>query len=59
LQSRIPVQVALPTTINGRWSIDFMSDSLFSGRRFRTFNVVDDFSRDALSTKVDIGLPAD
>lgn len=28
-----------------RWSCDFMSDALWSGRRFRTFNVIDRFNR--------------
>ena len=59
LPSRSPVQVALPLTINGCWSMDFMSDSLFCGRRFRTFNVVDDFSREALAIEIDVGLPSD
>ena len=31
--------------INVCWSADFMSDTLWDGRRFRTFNVVDDFNR--------------
>jgi len=38
--------------------MDFMSDSLFSGRRFRTFNVLDDFNREALAIEVDLNLPA-
>ncbi|MBZ2548252.1 IS3-like element ISXca2 family transposase, partial [Xanthomonas perforans] len=41
-----------------RWSIDFMSDALWDGRRFRTFNVIDDFSREALAIEVDLNLPA-
>ena len=36
-----------------------MSDSLYCGRRFRTFNVVDDFSREVLAIEVDIGLPSE
>ena len=44
--------------INGSWSIDFMSDALWDGRRFRTFNVIDDFSREALAIEVDLNLPA-
>lgn len=40
--------------INGSWSIDFMSDALWDGRRFRTFNVIDDFSREALAIEVDL-----
>ena len=58
LPSRDPVQLSVPLTINGCWSMDFMSDSLFCGRRFRTFNIVDDFSREALAIEVDIGLPS-
>ena len=38
--------------------MDFMSDSLFCGRRFRTFNVVDDFNREVLAIEVDLNLPA-
>ncbi|WP_228600206.1 DDE-type integrase/transposase/recombinase [Xanthomonas arboricola] len=40
------------------WSIDFMSDALWDGRRFRTFSVIDDFSREALAIEVDLNLPA-
>lgn len=36
-----------------------MSDSLFCGRRFRTFNVLDDFNREALAIEIDVGLPAE
>ena len=36
----------------------FMSDSLFCGRRFRTFNVVDDYSREVVAIEVDLNLPA-
>lgn len=33
-------------------------DALWDGRRFRTFNVIDDFSREALAIEVDLNLPA-
>ena len=39
-------------------SIDFMSDALWDGRRFRTFNVIDDFSREALGDRSRLNLPA-
>lgn len=42
-----------PTRPNERWSMDFVSDSTVSGRRFRTFNVVDDFTRECLALFVD------
>ena len=35
-----------------------MSDSLQSGRTFRTFNVIDDFNREALTIEVDTSLPS-
>ena len=35
-----------------------MSDALWDGRRFRTFNVVDDFNREALAIEVDTSLPS-
>lgn len=35
-----------------------MSDSLYPGRRFRTFNVVDDHNREVLAIEVDLNLPA-
>ena len=35
-----------------------MSDALWDGRRYRTFNVVDDFNREALLIEVDFNLPA-
>ena len=38
--------LALPDAINRRWSLDFVSDALSDGRRFRIFCVVDDFSRE-------------
>lgn len=36
-----------------------MSDALWYGRRFRTFNVVEDFNREALAIEVDLNLPAE
>lgn len=35
-----------------------MSDALRCGRRFRTFNVIDDFNREALGIEIDLSLPA-
>lgn len=58
LPPRTPAPLAVPAQINQSWSMDFMSDALWCGRRFRTFNVVDDFNREALSIEIDLNLPA-
>lgn len=36
----------VPQKVNERWSMDFVSDQLSNGRRFRVLNIVDDFSRE-------------
>lgn len=38
--------------------MDFMCDSLQCGRRFRTFNLVDDFNHKVLAIEIDLSLPA-
>lgn len=47
-----------PERTNKCWSLDFMSDSLANGCSFRTFNVLDDFNREALWIEIDTSLPA-
>jgi putative transposase len=55
LQSNLP-RGAIPQGPNQRWSLDFVSDSLSCGRRFRVLNVIDDFSRECLAAVVDTSL---
>jgi putative transposase len=52
---REPLTPAL--ALNARWSMDFMSDAFADGRRFRVFNVIDDFSRECLAIEVGTSLP--
>jgi len=59
LPNRYPIQLAVPDTSNRCWSIDFMCDRLFCGRRFRTLNAIDDFSREVLAIEIDVGLSAE
>ena len=54
LGTRTPLR--LPSTINERWSLDFVADTLSDGRRFRILCIVDDFSRECLATVVDTSL---
>lgn len=58
LPVRNPSLLATPEALNQSWSVDFMHDALACDRRFRTFNVVVDFNREALSIEIDLNLPA-
>jgi putative transposase len=58
LPARVREPLVIPAQPNETWSIDFMSDALWCGRRFRTFNVLDDFNREALRIEIDTNLPA-
>jgi putative transposase len=54
LGTRAPM--TLPQEPNQRWSLDFVSDMLADGRRFRVLVVVDDFTRESLALVVDTSL---
>ena len=56
LGTRAPM--AIPQGPNQRWSLDFQSDALSDGRRFRIFAVVDDFTRECLTLIADTSLPS-
>jgi len=54
LGTRAPM--AIPQGPNRRWSLDFASDALADGRRFRILAVVDDFTRECLCLVADTSL---
>lgn len=54
LGTRAPI--AVPQGANQRWSIDFASDALSDGRRFRILTIVDDFTRECLALIADTSL---
>lgn len=62
LKKRVPARVKQPLVVpkaaNGCWSLDFTSDVLTDGRRFRTLNVLDDYNRELLCVEIDFSLPA-
>jgi putative transposase len=52
------VQPVKATRPNQHWAMDFMSDALASGRRFRVFTLMDHFTREGLALKAAFSLPA-
>ena len=59
-KKRLPARVKHPLFVprhpNQVWSADFMSDALYCGKRFRAFNVIDDFNREALQIEIDTSI---
>jgi len=58
LPQRIKQPLIVPGALNQGWSMDFMSDSLVDGRRFRLLNIIDDYNRESLWIEIDTSLPA-
>lgn len=61
-KKRVPARerqsIGVPNMPNRVWSLDFMSDTLYSGRRFRILNILDEGVREALNIVIDTSLPA-
>ena len=49
--------LARPTRPDEMWTMDFTHDALTSGRKFRTLNLMDGYTREALTLEVDTSLP--
>lgn len=58
IPQRIKEPLVIPQGINKTWSMDFMTDSLVDGRRFRLLNIMDDYNRESLAVEVDTSLPS-
>jgi len=56
LPRRSAVTLEEPSSANQVWSMDFMSDSLQHGRRFRTLNIIDDYNRELCWLEVAISI---
>ena len=58
LPARVKQALFQPESINQVWSIDYMNDSLWDGRKFRLLNVIDDYNREILAMEADFSIPA-
>jgi transposase InsO family protein len=59
---RVPRRIRAPliaaAALNTTWALDFMVDTLYDGRRFRTLNIIDESNREGLAIEIGTTVPA-
>lgn len=58
LPKRVPKPLEVLPVANHQWALDFMHDTLYCGKTFRTLNIIDEGTRECLAIEVDSSLPA-
>ncbi len=59
LPKREPRPLEIKAEVNSQWALDFMHDTLYCGKRFRTLNVIHEGTRECLAIEVDSSLLAE
>ena len=59
LLARVKNPLVTPQRPNHPWSMDFVSDTLESGRKFRVLNILDDFDRSAVTQEISMSMPSE
>jgi len=57
LKAAARTPLAMPVRADEVWTMDFTQDALASGRKFRTLNLMDGYTREALRMEADTSLP--
>jgi putative transposase len=57
LPKRAQSLILQPLQLHICWSMDFISDCLMDGRKFRTLHMIDDYIRECLSVEVGLSIP--
>lgn len=58
LPARLRQSLEAPPELNRTWALDFMSDALYGGRKFRTLNILDEGNREGLGIDIAISIPS-
>jgi putative transposase len=58
LPQRLRQPLEAPPLLNRTWALDFMSDALYGGRKFRTLNVIDEGNREVLAIEISTSIPS-
>ena len=58
IPQRIQHPLVAPDALNTSWTLDFMFDTLYDGRHFRTLNIIDPSNREGLAIEIGRTLPS-
>jgi putative transposase len=54
--SMLRLELAQPSKPNERWAMDFVSDGLWNGRKFKALTIIDIFTKECLAIEVDTSI---